>query len=315
MIRDLGSTVEFWFKAGYTNDWWNGLKFSWTANGTTTDNISINYPTGAQWKKVGSRTVTSSTTVTFRLLTQTGTNGMGGPTTFSITLNRAKVPDPPSGCSFSSLTGTSVHVTFTDGSNNGAAIDARQIGYGTSSTSTQGIVSSDRSTTITGLTPGRKYYFWARTHNSEGWSAWGPRREITTPSTPSPPAIPTMSLVTQITAHVKFKTVYDGGSPYTAYQLGYGKNPTFTDVIVSASPYGTNLVNLDPGSTYYIWARARNAYGWSAWGPRGTFKTVAGARLKVGTVWKEAVPYMKVDGVWKVVRPWSRRAGVWKESQ
>lgn len=92
----------------------------------------------------------------------------------------ATAPNHPSAVTLTLITSNSVFATFTDGGNNGATINSRQIGYGTNPVSTQHIVSSDRSTAITGLTPGTKYYFWARTHNSEGWSPWSARRDATT---------------------------------------------------------------------------------------------------------------------------------------
>lgn len=220
MIRDTGSYVEFWFKAGYTNDYWNGLDFNWTANGTTTAK-SINYPTGAQWYKVGSRLVSSSTRVTFKLLTQTNTQGMGGPTTFYVDINRAGIPDPPSAVKLTNIEPTRMIASYTDGDSNGSWIDKREVGYGVYSTGAQIHIPSDKYDWILNLTPGTKYYFWARTHNAEGWSAWGPRSEAT---------------------------------------------------------------------------------------------TIAASRVKVGTVWKYAIPYVNVNGVWKYAWPWVRQAGVWKQT-
>lgn len=92
----------------------------------------------------------------------------------------ASKPSAPSAVTLSTITTNSMKATFTDGANNGDAIDSRQIGYGTNSTSPQKTVSSDKSTTITGLTPGTKYYFWARTHNSVGWGSWSASRNATT---------------------------------------------------------------------------------------------------------------------------------------
>lgn len=94
-IRDLGSTIEFWVRAGYTSFRWDGLDFSVTANGSTTQH-SINYATGADWQRVTTKTVTSTQTIGFRLLTATGTSSLGGPTTVSRVIDRGSVPSPPS---------------------------------------------------------------------------------------------------------------------------------------------------------------------------------------------------------------------------
>lgn len=177
MIRDTGSDVEFWLKAGsstfsYDLPWryYNGGWSTWR---------EFRFESGGSWQKLGETAVSTTRTISFSI-GDSGTNGLAGPTTLSVTINRDAKPDPPGPVSLTQILYQSVYATFVDGSNNGDAIDARQIGYGTSSTTPTTIVSSDRSTSITGLLPGTKYYFWARTHNSLGWSGWSSRREATT---------------------------------------------------------------------------------------------------------------------------------------
>ena len=310
-IRDTGTVVEFWVYTDYTLNWSN-LQFSVTVNGAT-NNVSIDYYGTKLWKKVYSATVTTNQTVTFKLLTATGTTSLGGPTTCSHAISRSTIPNAPSIVSISQITNTSFYGTFTDGNNNGATIDTRQIGYGTSSTAPTTFATSDGSTVITGLVANTKYYVWARTHNSVGWSAWGPRTSATTLKVPDAPSSVTVSNISQVSAHTKFTANGNGGSPITEYQLGYGLVNTAPQTIIS-SPLETDILNLSPGKTYYFWARAKNIVGWSAWGAISSAKTIAGAWVKVGTVQKEAIPYIKVAGVWKVARPWVRKSGTWVKS-
>lgn len=313
MIRDTGTTVEFWFKAGYSSDWVNGLKFSWTANGSTT-NKSIDYPTGADWYHVGSVTITTSQTVTFRLVSDTSISGIGGPTSFSHAISRATVPAKPSTPAISSVTSTSVYATFSDGSNGGASINSRQIGYGTSSSSPQHTVSSDRSTTITGLTPGTTYYFWARTHNSVGYSAWSGRASAKTLKVPDAPSKPVLSNIRATTVDVKFTANANGGATIVGYQIGYSVNSSGSGIVTVPSDGSTTVTGLKPGTVYYFWARAQNSIGWSPWSTAVSARTIAGAYIKVGTEWKIAVPYVNVGGVWKQAEPWVRSVGVWKQT-
>lgn len=313
-IRDLGSTVEFWVKAGYTSFYWNGLDFNVTANGSTTP-YSINYPSGADWYKVTSRTVSSSQTVTFRLLTDTNTSSLGGPTTASRFLDRGTVPDPPSIPTITSITSTSMFVTFSDGDNGGLSIDDREIGYRRSTVSyTEALVSSDGSTLITGLLPGTSYVVYARTHNSKGWSSYGPTRTIKTLKVPDAPSAVTLSQLTQTSVFGTFKDNWNGGATITDRQIAVNTTNTTSGATLVISDGSTILNNLLPGTTYYFWARAMNSIGWGPWSAVSSTKTIAGAFVIYGGVPKPAVPYVKDAGVWKVARPWSRNGGFWKES-
>jgi hypothetical protein len=313
MIRDTGTDVEFWFKAGYSDNWYNGLQFSYTANGSTT-NKSINYPTGADWYKVGERTVTTEQTVTFRLLTDTSISGIGTSTTFSHAIDRASVPSAPSRPVISSIKSTSFVATFSDGSNGGASINSRQIAYSPTSDRGDGdVVSSDGSTTISGLSTGTKYWIWARTHNSEGYSAWSSAATATTLKVPEAPSTPLLSSVTATSVDVAFMANGNGGSPIIGYQIGYGTNPTTPTTTVSAtSPQVVS--GLTPGTVYYFFARAQSSVGWSPWSGAASTRTVAGAYIQVGSTVKLAVPYVKDGGVWKIAEPWVRNLGVWKRT-
>jgi hypothetical protein len=309
-IRDTGDTVEFWFQAGYSSDWYNGLQFSWHANGNTT-NKSINYPTGADWYKVGYVNITTSQTVTFTLETSTNISGIGGPASLSHSIDRDTVPSAPSTPTVSGIKDTSVAVSFKDGSNGGDAIDSRQIRYDNNSdASSPTIVSSDGSTTITGLSPGTTYYFWARTHNSVGWSSWSGRASAKTLSVPTAPSAPLLSSVTATTVDVNWTDNSNGGSAITAHQIGYGTSSSAPTTTVSASPPQV-VTGLTPGTVYYFFVRAQNSTGWSAWSKATSVRTVAGVRVNVNGVWKLGVPYVNVGGVWKMAEAWTKSAGTW----
>jgi hypothetical protein len=166
---------------------------------------------------------------------------------------------------------------------------------------------------LTGLTPGTTYYFWARGRNAQGWSNWSVRSQATTLSVPAAPSSPTMTDITQTTAVASWIPVNTGGSPITAYQVGYSTTDTTPTTTVSATSPKL-LTGLSPGVTYYFRTRAQNAVGWSAWSAPTVAKTIAGARVKVGSVYKDAIPWVRQGGVWKVARPWVKAMGEWKQT-
>lgn len=213
----------------------------------------------------------------------------------------------------SSITSTTMFATFSDGGG-GAPIDSRQLAYHNTNTITGAtIIASDGSTSITGLSPGTTYYVWARTHNAAGYSPWSPVAAATTLRTPTPPSAPSISNITQVSVTVSWTAPNNGGSPITGYQVGYGTDPASpTTTVSAASP--KSITGLSPGTRYYFWVRAQNSVGFSAWSVSTPATTIAAARVKVGSVWKNAVPYVRVAGVWKLARPWAKNAGVWKET-
>lgn len=313
-IRDLGSTVEFWVKAGYTNFYWNGLNFNYTANGVTTA-VSINYPSGANWYKVGSVTVSNSGYVYFRLLEQTNTTSLAGPTTNGQYLDRGTVPDAPYPPSFATVGSTSVSVTMKDANDNGGlAIDSRRVGYGTSSSAPQYFATYSGQTTISGLTPGTTYYFWGQTHNSKGWSPYSVRVSAKTLKVPDAPSSVTLSEVTQVSAKGTFKDNWNGGATVTARRIAYNTVNDVSSATIVSSTGTTTLTALSPGKTYYFWASVQNSVGWSAWSVVSSTQLMAGAFVTYNGAVKPAVPYVNVNGVWKVARPWSRNGDIWKES-
>ena len=405
MIRDTGSVVEFWITANSSATYAYDMPWAYVVNGVTSSWREYSYSGSNGWEKLGGWTVSDSQTVTFKL-GDTGTNGLGGPTTFSVAIDRADPPPRPD-LSISLVAGTSVfanidsngnggasilewqvgygtssttpasyktasmtdgtvsitgltrgrtyyfwgrgrnekgwgawssRVTVTtdnvpeatpfliysydqdsvygdgdDGDNNGDTIDARQVGYGTSSTAPQlyKTPASNGTTTITGLKPGTTYYFWYRTHNSEGWGPWSSRTSCKTWNVPSAPSSVSISSITQTSVYGTFKANASNGPAITKYEIGYGTSSSSPQSTI-ASDGSTTISGLLPGTKYYFWARAYNSVGWSSWSAVSSATLLAGAYVNVNNVWHAAVPYVNVNGVWKVATPMVKIAGVWK---
>jgi hypothetical protein len=311
MIRDVGDGwVEFWLKAG-SSTFNHDLPWAYVANGVSSSWQKFDFVSGGAWQKIAWFWITTSQTVTFKL-GNTGTSGLGGPTDFNQYIFRAGVPSPPSTPSIGTVSATSVALSFTDGANNGASIDARQVGYGTDPSTVQYTTNTGNSVVIGALSSGVTWYFWARTHNSVGWSGWGGRASATTLRTPDAPSRPAVTNIQPTTADISFTPNGSGGTAITSYEVGYGTSssgPTFT-VTASASP--KTLTGLTPGTVYFVWVRAINSVGAGPWSTANSFRTVAGAYIRDGGIYKIAVPYVRVGGVWKLAQPYVKSVGVWK---
>jgi hypothetical protein len=311
MIRDDGLTVSFWLKAGSTT-FNHNLPWGYVVAGVTSPTLEFDFVSGGAWQMLKSWNLTATQTVTFKIY-DSGTTGLGGPTTFSQLITRTTVPSAPSTPILSNATATTIDAKFTDGATGGLAIDQRQLGWSTSIVGPTSTMASDGTDTITGLTAGTTYHVWARTHNANGWSAWSGYSTITTPKVPYPPDIPSATNIGPVSVTVVWTppSAGDGGSPITAYEVSYGTDP----LVHAASVTGTSpltVTGLQPGTRYYFWVRAQNAVGWSAYSAPVVATTIAGVRLKVGAEWKIAIPYVNVGGVWKLAQPFVRYLGVWK---
>jgi hypothetical protein len=111
----------------------------------------------------------------------------------------------------------------------------------------------------------------------------------------------------------QFSSNGNGGLKILEWQVGYGTNPTTPQHNKKSS--GTSVITgLKPATTYYIWSRGRNSKGWGAWSSRMSVRTAAGARVKIGKVWREAVVYVRVKGKWVIAEPWVKSGGKWKKT-
>jgi len=313
-IVDDGTTVTFQLLAG-SGTFNHDLPWGYTVNGVTNNSRTTDYTGNGSYKTLDSWTVSTNQTVTFRLF-DSGTSGIGGPTTLTMAIDRATVPPAPTKPTMSSITNTGFTADTNSNGTGGAAIDLIQIGIGSATAGTPTVIQTANSSgtaVFTGRVPGTTYRVWARYHNSEGYSAWSqPVATVTTLDHPAPPSTPVLSEVSQTSVRVKFTDGANGGSAITGRTIGYGLSsagPTNTFV----SDGDDVITGLSPGQTYYFWAWTTNIYGDSANSPMATVKLQAGAKILVGAVYKDAVPYVRSGGVWKVAKPFVRQGGFWKE--
>jgi hypothetical protein len=143
------------------------------------------------------------------------------------------------------------------------------------------------------------------------------RIERTPPDTrtpPSAPGNPTFSEITPTSVRISWAASGStGGAAIDAYLLRRKDTPGGSYVDHSQENNRTRLVTgLTPGRTYYWSVYAHNVKGYSPQTAEVPLTMPTGARVKVGGVWKLAIPYVKVGGVWKQARPYVKVGGTWK---
>src|SRR4051794_5109815 len=92
MIRDTGSTVEFWLEAA-SGTFNHDLKWAYVVDGDSSGWKTYDF-SGGDWRKLGSISVTTSKTITFKI-EDTGTSGLGGPTSITVDIKRGTIPKAP----------------------------------------------------------------------------------------------------------------------------------------------------------------------------------------------------------------------------
>ncbi len=205
-------------------------------------------------------------------------------------------------------------------STGGATILEWQLAWGTSPNSAQFTGNIDMMTgeayVNVGLTAGETYYVWNRARNSVGWSPLSTRTQVKLDNTPRPPGTPFVVMRNQTAANlISAPSPDNGGKPITLYRWTYGLTPSGGALVTTVPPDLTlNLSGLIPGETYYAKIQAENVYGWGPFSNAREIRLDAGGYVKVGLVWKRAVPYVKVSGVWVMARTWAKSGGVWNET-
>lgn len=279
LIQDNGTTVYFYVKAGSTSTWVNGLAVSWTVNGANGSG-SINYPTGANWYLIKSTVVSSSQTVTFAI-GASGTSGLGGPTSFSQYISRGTVPWQPF-TAVDSISSSSARIVVTANNDGGYAIDAYEAYILTNNawpTSGGNVVAAANGGTFSAynLSRATTYYYTSRAHNSQGWGAFTDMKSFVTLSTvpDAPSAVSPISVTgTSVNATFAFSGS-NGGAGIDLFRIHYGTDPNNpTASYIDTGTGNPNIIGgLANGTTYYFWAYAHNAIGWSAAGGRGQATT------------------------------------------
>ena len=321
MVRDTGTLVEFWLK-GPSGTYNAALPWRYGVNGVTSPWKTFNFKQGGAWQKLGAWTVTSKQTVWY-YIGDTGTSGIGGPTTFSQLINRgttggggttptATRPGKPPYPTYSEITANSVLVTMRDGSTGGSPITRRQVALSNDPLWSGDIKNYTGPTRYTGLTPGTRYSGTAQTFNAKGSSDISEGSGFTTLEPADAPGAVKLTDITQSSMHASFSGS-GGGENVLEYEIAYGTNSQLPQTSVYESE--ADIRDLEPNTRYYFWGRVRTAGGWSPRSVRSSATTVSGLMYNHNNNWTGATPYVKINGVWRRAQPWIKVSGEWKETK
>jgi hypothetical protein len=100
-----------------------------------------------------------------------------------------------------------------------------------------------------------------------GWNTSTFIQHISRATVPAPPTMLSAYPISTTAIHVTFVGNWDGGSPVTAWEIGYGQSSA-GPVYTIPSDGTTDVVGFTTGAHWYFWARGLNALGWSAWSNR-----------------------------------------------
>ena len=188
MMRDTGSTVEFWLKSGYSTTWFGNANFSYSSpNGS--GGFSHGYDSGNTWQRMGAINVSSSGNVSWTM-PNTNTSSFGGPTTQTVYINRGSIPGQVTGLKMTFTGHNSLRFSWNRGSLNGGSFQFDQIQVSSSNQSGYGdfggtveLTTSTGGTSYevsSGLHLGTTYRIHVRTKNSIGYGQWSTILVITT---------------------------------------------------------------------------------------------------------------------------------------
>jgi hypothetical protein len=101
----------------------------------------------------------------------------------------------------------------------------------------------------------------------------------------------------------------------SAVQSGSGDFKGTVEITTTTTANSYAIKDLKLGQKYYVHVRTRNNVGYGPWSSIATFVTLAGAKVRVNGVWRDAVAYVRVNGVWKQAIPYVRVNGAWKDAR
>ena len=206
---------------------------------------------------------------------------VSGDGAYTAPASATTLPNPPGAPTFSSITASSLTVSWTAPTGGASSYDLER---GTSATGPWTPLATGTtalSYADSGLTPGTTYWYQVRATNLDGLkSAYASRSTITLPAAP---AAPTFSSVGPFTLNVNWGLV-TGATTYRLERApdAAGVAGAWTEIAsVTTSPYSPYADSqLSPNTRYWYRLRAANASGNGAYSPERSVMTLPGTPEK-----------------------------------
>ena len=220
---------------------------------------------------------------------------------FTLPARPASAPSAPVSSS-SGITSTSAVVNCTAPSNNGSAIDDYEIQVDDNSDFTSPVGTYNPGDTVSPLSPGVLYYERSRAHNGVGWSTWSTVVNFTTSAAvPNAPSLPSVSSIANTTATAAWTAPASNGSALTGYGWKVCSDSGGVTTVASGSTttaLSAAITGLTPNTDYWVFVRASNGVGWSAYSAGKLFRTSATVATAPTAVTPSAITQTGVSLAW-----------------
>lgn len=300
-VTDDGSVVRFYVLCGDPATFVGSYRWYGTVNGVAVGGtVTLNSGFGS--RELGAWAVGYTQYVNIGQQA-TGTQGLGGAASFNTYIFRPTAPAAPTSVGVDQITATSARYMFSGNSDGGSGILEWQAWAATDAGFSQNAqaVSSNGTTTFTGLLPGNTYYFRSRGRNAVGWSGFS----NTISAYVGLPA-PTLNTWSQ-DANGGLVATWSAPSTttgLTGYRLQIARDANFTNGVQNidvGNVLTATAAGLAGGRVWYARVAARTAGGVNAYsGSRNVMLVLSAGNLdgwtRVGTK-PAAVSYFTTEGL------------------
>ena len=261
---------------------------SYRATGTSAWITSASTPSTVTSKRISG--LTRGTSYEFRVTAKTDVSGP--PSTIVVSRTMSGLPAKPGTPVASYVQSTSLSLSWSAVSGNGATVSDYQIAYrliGSPTWSTaEDPISSTTASLVTGLSAGKSYEMRVRGKTAVGYGAWSTTLNVSTPSgVPGAIANISSTSVSPTSLSVSWASAPVNGAPIQDFVVEFKRNndvswQTWNDGVSLLR--STSITGLTPGTSYVVRVSAKSQFGTGPSTVAATTITLNGRPLKVASL-------------------------------